>query len=292
MADRDGHVETSNAKTKQALKCDGEKKRSNIFLRLTKAAGWITIAGTVVALFADLYWIADMLCNFKVQYVLLSIPAIFVFAFSRHWKTTALLCCGLLYNSIGLVPYFVSVNASPPSESQVEKLLSFNLLRTNTEYQTTIDQVIAEDPDFIFLMEVHSDWKPFFEKWKPDYPYQEIVSHQGYTGVAFLSKREWQTIEVFDSGVIRNPSIDVTFAALPNDSSSVPLRIVATHPVPPFGAALTESREQQLVEIAKRISTGAKGQQASLIIGDFNLTPWSPSFSRILEAGRGCRRCL
>ncbi len=256
-------------------------------IRLLKAAGWLAVVGTALALFADWNWLADMVCNFKVQYVLLSIPAAIVYALGKCWKITALLCFGIVYNLAGILPYFVNV-PQPRARNEVERLMSFNLLRTNTDYQATIDQIISEDPDFIFLMEVHSGWKTQFEKLKSSYPHQKIVSHQGYTGVAFLSKREWQAVEVFDSGVISNPSIDVTFAANPNLSKSLPLRIIATHPVPPFGAALTQSREKQLIAIAKRISSNnelSETPRGNLVIGDFNLTPWSPSFSRILAAG-------
>ncbi len=256
------------------------KSRPNHFVRLIKAAGLIAMAGTVLALLADFHWIADIFCHFKVQYVLLLIPAIIFLGWYKRWKMVGLMLGVLVYNTWGLLPYWFSGATTPINNVDTMRLISFNVSRTNTDFQGTIDRFVAENPDFIFLMEVHTEWNLYFDNLRSVYPHQHVVSHDSYTGVAFLSKHAWSEIEVLNLGAIPNPSIDVTFPT--NSDSSVPLRIIATHPVPPFGAELTQSREKQLTDIVRRLNN----EQANLVVGDFNLTPWSPSFSRILVAGQ------
>ena len=51
--------------------------------------------------------------------------------------------------------------------------------------------------------------------------------------------------------------------------------------MPPFGHELTLARERQLVDLAEMFDH----EKANLLVGDFNVAPWSPSFARILRTG-------
>ena len=179
-----------------------------------------------------------------------------------------------------LAPYLIHAPASVSAgESEPSfRLISFNVLRTNEEVESTLERIVAEDADFVYLMEVHGQWKEPLENLKTKYPHQKIVSRQTYVGVAFLSKHPWNDLSVYNMGEIANPTIDATFQF---GSAKNPLRIIGTHPVPPFGSRLTTARDRQLVELAEKFDQ----DQANLLVGDFNISPWSPRFSPILTAG-------
>lgn len=193
----------------------------------------------------------------------------------------AVLAGGLfIYNAWPTIPYFF---ATPPSananasETRQYRVLSFNVLRTNVQLELTLDQIFSQDADFVFLMEVQNDWKTYFEGIRERYPYQKILTDPAYTGVAFLSKHPWKTLDVITLGAVSNPSIDVQIPRL--DSALRSFRIIATHPLPPLGKILTDSRDQQLKVLAERFRLN----EPNMMIGDLNLSPWSPRFAALLK---------
>lgn len=257
--------------------------KRNGLLRIVRGFSIVAAIGTGVALFARFNWIADALSHFAIQFSILLLIGLFVSLACRRWKSSLLFGCCLTINLLPVAPYLLSSLQGPSDASgkltgKTYRLISFNVLRTNDDVQATLDDVLAEDPDFIYLMEVHGKWKEPCEKLLAEYPFQKIVSRQSYVGVAFLSKHPWREMEVYDLGDIGNPTIDVQFNFPGNDRT---LRLIGTHPVPPFGDGLTQSRDTQLTDLAERFD----GNQANLLIGDFNLSPWSPRFAPILSAG-------
>ncbi len=57
-------------------------------------------------------------------------------------------------------------------------------------------------------------------------------------------------------------------------------RTIVTHPIPPISGAATRSQEDQLDAIADQAREGAT---PVLLMGDFNATPWSRPFLRLLR---------
>ena len=140
------------------------------------------------------------------------------------------------------------------------------------------EEVLVENADFVYLMEVSPNWDRRLKDLVDRYPYQKRICRSDYTGVAFLSKHEWDQVEVVDTGDA-NPPLEITFSRLDRHGD---FRLIATHPLPPFGGPLTDSRDRQLVKLAERCHSSLP----SLMVGDFNLTPWSPRFRRILQVGK------
>ncbi len=188
----------------------------------------------------------------------------------------------LLVNLYWIVPYFVpetfATNQLKPQDTHTVAV--FNVLRTNEDFDSTLGAILEQDPDILFLMEVQLRWELYFERIKDVYPHQVVLASPDYTGVALLSKYPIRNSMVHTLGYISNPSIDVTIDL--SDDGSTPLHIIATHPLPPFGAKLTESRDIQLATLSKKLSP----ESANLFIGDFNLSPWSPRFAKLLKDAR------
>jgi endonuclease/exonuclease/phosphatase (EEP) superfamily protein YafD len=67
------------------------------------------------------------------------------------------------------------------------------------------------------------------------------------------------------------------------------LNVIGTHPLPPGGRELSWSRDQQLQAVARR---AAACEGAVMLLGDLNVTSWSPIFADLLnESGlRDSRR--
>ena len=257
-------------------------RKNSVVFGLVNFFGLVSIAGTLAAFSARQNWVADVLSQFGVQYLVLLIVATVAWAVKRSWKRLIVGVLMLIVNGWLVVPYFFLPHSSGvQQDAKVAKLrlLLLNVLRTNTEFESTLDDVLAEDADFVFLMEVSPEWKSLLKDLQHEYPHQKLICRNDYTGVAFLSKHAWDQLKIVDTNDA-NPPLELRFPTIDGQCSG--FRLIATHPLPPFGQYLTDARDQQLQTLAQR----CKSDPTSLLAGDFNLTAWSPRFYDVLQAGQ------
>jgi len=277
LMENDTPAESDDAKT---------NRRSGVIVRLINLFGLVAIAGTVLSLAASQHWIADVVVQFRVQYLMLLVPSVTLWVGKRFFKRAIVGGLALAANLWFVVPYYspqdstmTTTPAVPNSNQAALRLLVLNVLRTNEEIQATLEEVVDENADFLFLMEVSHDWNSHLQGLKDRYPHQQLICRDDYTGVAFLSKYPWRDVEIIDTGDA-NPPLDFIFSSVGDQTAG--FRLIATHPLPPFGAELTDSRDRQLNTLAKRCQSSLP----TLMVGDFNLTPWSPRFRQVLDVGQ------
>ena len=65
-------------------------------------------------------------------------------------------------------------------------------------------------------------------------------------------------------------------------SRSEPLALYAIHPPPPINDELAGARDEKLVYVANKVV--AQASTTPIVVGDFNVTPWSPAYTRFVQA--------
>lgn len=257
-----------------------------ILVRLSNLFGTLAIAGSVIGLAANHYWIADLAVQFRVQYLIMLLPAIVIWVGKRRSKLSIIGGLALAVNLWPIIPYIVPHGYSTAATTELTdpdktslRILVVNVLRTNESLKATLDEILNENADFVFLMEVAPAWKLPLEGLLDRYPHQELICRDDYTGVAFLSRYVWDDLEIVDTNDA-NPPLDIVFPQLAGQPGA--FRLIATHPLPPFGPSMTDARDRQLNALARRCQLN----QATLLVGDFNLTPWSPRFGQMIDVGR------
>jgi len=266
------------------------------YFSLLRVSTLLLFAATLASFFDHVNWIADLISQFKFQWAfglgligLLSIIA-------KRWWLVVFCLVGFVVNAYPIWPYFVSSNSQTQTTANIPgegsslgktsgeatgkplRIMTLNVLTSNREWDSVVRFTKSEDPDFVVLMEVDSTWEQIFKEGLDDYPYSKYVSRLDNFGIALLSKHPWVTIDVFDSETLSLPSIDVTFDGV---GLAKPLRIIATHPIPPMTERNWNARNEQLFNVASRFDSST----ANLMTGDFNLTPWSSNFAKILKLG-------
>jgi len=258
---------------------------------------------TGISFFARWHWIADLLSQLRVQSSIGFFIVLILAMCGRKWGWAVACGIGLIINMFPLWPYVSPLYRSPNSElvaTDVEstesvsatgdfRLLSLNVLSSNRRYAEVVSFVESEDADFVVLLEVTDAWKQDLQPLESTYEFVRFETREGNFGIGFLSKHPWASIEVFESQPQGLPSIDVRFANLnwaesdqiPSRITNYPLRIIATHPVPPIGESNWKMRNQHLFNIARRFDEST----SNIMVGDFNLSPGSPFYSDILDAG-------
>lgn len=276
---------TEPQQTSPETAASASKPKFSLILRILRLFGIIALVGTGLALFCESFWIADLAAQLRVQYVVLLILAFIPWGVRRSYRSLALAVVAMVLNLWPLMPYFcvksAVVHPLPAAASdgrRMLRLLIFNVLRTNPAIENTLEEALREEADFIYLMEVAPIWKSNLEAVQDRYPFQKLICRDDYTGVAFLSRYDWKSLEIVDTDDA-NPPLDLRFPRLPGQSTG--LRMIVTHPLPPLGADLTAARDRQLIMLARRLSP----HEPCVMAGDLNLTPWSSRFGKVLAAG-------
>lgn len=224
---------------------------------------------------ASLYWFFDLFSHFQWQYALAHGLALIFLIVTRNWRLVWIPALLLTVNLIQIVPLYLDPNFPDRVLSMPYQIVHFNVntkLGEVTEIQSYLHEI---DADLIVLQEVDHG---FLARLQPvlqaSYPHQVLEPRSDNFGIALFSKYPLDNPQVVNLGEVAVPSI-FSGVQLPGDAT---FYLMATHPVPPVNRQYTLWRNLQLLELADRVPVSG----AVLLIGDLNVTPWSPHFKSFL----------
>lgn len=254
--------------------------------RLRKAVGkycWLIFGClafcTVLTFFSSHFWISELLANLRVQLVIVGLPVLLVGLFLRQWRLALLAGVVLALH----LQWFATAFPPVPKHESVQPLVtvtSVNVLSGNVQHDRVIADLIEANPDVIAVLELTSTLDQKLRQDLSEYRHVMTSSkNEGNFGVGVYSKHPLEDSEFFES-IEAIESIAVTVVVDQLGGTDEEFRLFVTHPLPPMNVALFEKRNRQLKDVADRIHEFR--QQASgipiVLLGDLNLTPWSPWF--------------
>lgn len=244
---------------------------------LVIAAGVIVIASTCLAFPARLHWGCDLFTHFRVQYFIsLLMAAMLLAKWHKRWATLFVIFA--LVNLYYVAPFYFSQPERPELEAgQTIRALSLNVNSTHGDIASTMDVIREVAPDLIVMAEVNGRWSEQLESIEDSYPTAVIYPREDNFGIAVLSKLELTETEVLYLEPAEVPTITATVKA-----GDRKFFLIATHPLPPGSAHYSEARNEQLNGLA---SISATSEFPVLLLGDLNVTPWSPHFQDLLRNG-------
>ena len=253
--------------------------------------GWLAItvlaASTVVTFYARHHWIADLFANLRVQQVLVISCVLLCALVIRRWRLAVLAALLIALH----LPWFA--NAFPSSGSKVPSaegitVTSVNVLSSNRKYSQVIADLRDRDSDVVVVLELTSELDARLRQGLGKYSHAFARPQQiGNFGIGIYSKFPITDTESFQS-IAGIDSIAVTVTVGESDAASRQFRVFATHLLPPMNRSLFKQRNDQLRDVARRVK-GHRQQfpgVPAVLVGDLNLTPWSPLFSELqLQSG-------
>lgn len=131
------------------------------------------------------------------------------------------------------------------------------------------------NPQVLVLEEISARWLVDLEGALRAYPHSQVSPREDNFGIGLFSKFPLSNARVVNIGEAQLPSIiaDVTM-------ESTTLTVVATHPPPPVGERYSRWRNSQLDLMPDHVP---KVGLPILLLGDLNVSPWSPHFRRLLK---------
>lgn len=238
---------------------------------------------SMLGLAAQRFWWADLLVHFRLQYVVLAVLLLGLAVWRRRpvWLAAALLVVAL-----NALPVARELRAAVPAATEQAadgarpglRIAASNLLWRNRQYDAALIWARQTQADVLVFVEVDARWEGALERLRDLYPFARQARSTGHSGTLVLSRWPIDAVTKLDAGTPGTPELEVDVAT-PGGS----LRVIAVHATWPLGGAASAARAREFASIA------AAARNATLpvvVIGDLNVTPWSPHFAALLGRGR------
>ena len=236
--------------------------------------GFCLGAATLAGFFGGSWWVLDLFASFRHQLAAGLIVCALIAALAK-WKRTAL-AIGLLamVNLAVVVPLFFGPSRPDSGEFRI---LSFNVLASNPRFEEVIDFIRSTDADLVVLHEVTSLWEDEIEEASlafEDWPYEVTETRaRGDLFGSIVLVEAGAEVESFGFGLRDARAIEIL---LPDG-----VAVLAIHPLSPASEFRAEQNDRQLQFAADWVA----GQDApTIVVGDFNATPWSYPFRRLVSS--------
>ncbi len=242
---------------------------------------------TVATWIATSNWLADLCANLRIQQVIGLFGLSLVFALYRRWRCLALSILLVILHLPSFGNLGVAEPSVPPRKPRLV-VMTANVWTPNRQHDAIAEQIHQSDADVVAVLELGTPLHQYLEdKLVMSYPHQfAFPQDNGNFGIGLYSKHPLADTEAFTLNI---GSI-LTLAATV-EVSALKYRVIATHPLPPMGKEGFANRNEHMRDLAEKIRSQKNSYSDSpmIVMGDLNLTPWSPLFDRF-EANSKLRR--
>ncbi|AFY57649.1 metal-dependent hydrolase [Rivularia sp. PCC 7116] len=235
--------------------------------------------------FDSLWWLA--LINSLALYIFIPLIIFLPFALlSRKWRLLFGFCFPLgLF--IGLYSSFFLPSLSPPvsQNSQTIKAMTFNMLRSNTDYDAIVKMVAENNPDIIGLQEVTPQAAPILiKRFEKKYPYRAFHPVELSHNVGILSRFPIDKLIALPAPPIER-GIQVTLRL----NNGEPLEAIVAHLIPfyplnKFYRLAQNWYARRAKEVSYLSNIAKQYDEPVIIMCDCNFTDTSETYSLMQKA--------
>jgi endonuclease/exonuclease/phosphatase (EEP) superfamily protein YafD len=227
---------------------------------------------TAMAL-VPLPWPMSLAEHFHLHYLAAAAVAALVAAALRQ-VTLADTCAVIaLVNLVVIAPYLRAGAPVAASGATPVRVLLLNVHTASMQHAQVRQLIDDVAPDVVALVEVDRRWLDALEPSLRDYRGRLEKPRDDNFGIALYHRQPLLAGEIAAIGT----SLPSVVARL--DTGGAPLAVILTHPIPPVDVATDRANRAQLDAIGDR--AGATSG-ARIVLGDFNATPWSRPFARLV----------
>ncbi|MCA1736367.1 MAG: endonuclease/exonuclease/phosphatase family protein [Actinobacteria bacterium] len=221
---------------------------------------------SLVAFLGGLFWMFDLVAAFRPQLALVLLVLSSILMLSRWHRTALVIGLVMVVNVVTIIPLFVP---GPRAATRDLRILSFNVLANNEDYEEVIEFIQTSGADLVVLHEASEPW-------------EEALGEAGLGYTIWLNRNPE---DIFSSVVLAPPDAVVeSFGFRLDDPRSVAIRlpsgvsVLAIHPLSPQRRQRAELRDRQLAFAGDWV----KEQAGPVIVtGDFNASPFSYPYRRL-----------
>ncbi len=230
---------------------------------------------TCMSLFARHHWLADICANLRVQWVIALRIVGLVSVATRRWKLLAVQCLLLVIHAPWFVSAFSQEQTSPgPAEFTVA---SVNVFTPNRRFDDIEAEMLRSNADIVAVVELSPPLSRHLSgAFSERYPYSRLNPQgEGNFGIGLYSREPFSNARVEYFNDERLTSIVARL-----EIRGTTIAVIATHTLPPMGPGNFAHRNRHLRMLAEKVQEfrQAEPEVPVIVLGDLNLTPWSPIF--------------
>ncbi len=252
--------------------------------RIKRVAAQLAAVGSVLLLpltllpFVGWHYPFELLSHFQAQYFLAALGCAAVLALLRRWRWCAVSLASLVLAGAAVGPYqdagqaaHADIIATGPSV----RVLLVNVLLANREHDRVLELVRNADADVLVFQEVNQRWKSALQPITAAYPYVAGKTREDPFGTLVYSR-----LPILDQGTLPHDAAGRSSLRLVIDVHGTPLSVVCTHPKPPLLEGSFALRNEQIDHVIRLVETLPR---PLVLVGDINMTMWSPWFRRLCD---------
>lgn len=228
--------------------------------------------------FAELvrdWWVGELFAHFRWQFAAMAAFGLLLAVALRCRVGAACLVLAALPHLWALQAYPVAAWVRPDSGGATAlRVVSANLLSSNRTPAAALGFVRGSGADIVCLQEVSSGWAPLLERLKSRYPH--VVPQRRTGSTVLLSRFPFASARE----VAPNGRLPHSVARVETPAGAVDVACV--HPPYPMSAALWRFQRAEFRDYA---AAAQRHDGPRIVMGDFNSTPYSARFRRLLETG-------
>lgn len=239
---------------------------------LTAAAG-ASIVASVAALAAEAWWALELFTHFRLQYLAAQLLLIVILLLGRRPRWCFVLAACAVLNAIPLVPYVPIGSAAIADDvherSDAMRIMAVNVQARNDSHERLLETVRTESPDVVVVVEFTEAWHARLQPLYATYPHRVLLPTRDAYGIALLSRFPLDEATSFE--LESTPAIDARVR-----SPQGVFRLIGVHLRAPTKSLYAAERNRQLDALA---ALSDSTDEPLVIVGDFNITPFSPFFA-------------
>lgn len=217
----------------------------------------------------------ELLSHFRVYYLLMSggLAIAFFLAHLNQQRVRLALLISLalvVFNGTWIVPWYLP--HPQPAARDLVRVLAFNINVANDQWDAIATAVRSVNPDIAVLIETSPEATAELSQRLGDVLPSVYRTSGG--GLTILSRFNLISPESkqLNGGTILSTSLQINQKVV---------KVVAAHPIVPVKPNLFHRRNTLLAEITTYLQQ--QSQKSLIFLGDLNLTPWSPYYSRFFR---------
>jgi len=236
--------------------------------------GVILCLATLFGFLGKYGWFFDLFSNFRVQYLLSLILLAPLYWALRH-RVSASICLLLALLNLGVVlPRYFGLQVILPEAMHPFRAMLLNVNTHSGDPERVALLIQDIDPDILVLEEISDRWMSDLSSLTRSHPYSRMELREDNFGIGLFSKFPLLDATIMYIGDFPVPSILATV-----DTGAGRFRVLATHPLPPWGTMYSQYRNEQLDRLPEYVSSTLP----FLLLGDLNTTPWSYHFRKLVR---------
>ncbi|MEZ6124419.1 MAG: endonuclease/exonuclease/phosphatase family protein [Planctomycetaceae bacterium] len=257
---------------------------------LFEAAGVIGMICSTLAFAGRIHWIADLCANLRVQLLIGLLVTALASAFSRRFRIAAL---QLVFAAATLPALSFGIpRTSEAGGTVLLRVTTANVLTTNRRYDDIQAEILEMNPDVVAIVELGEGLaRHLGADFQTQYRFSNTSpDDHGNFGIGLYSRYPLEDCVRLD---LLEDDLPTLAATVVKDDQR--FHVVAVHTLPPMSDARFRHRNDHLKQVAAYVTSRRNNHPKIpvVVMGDFNLTPWSPIYHQFAaEAGLTSDRLL